>query len=193
MLQLFQPNRVLLDQYMSFGGKRGSSFERGLVVTQTGIYCVLRNIGLCSVDAEMTAFYQNWTMFKEAQMTAIKACINALLVSARAESQLLTNYSASKEEIWLIYNVVAWRFIQSPSIVFWRGFVSMVTLRWYPKIKGPLKQERREKNCLLKMFDLQDFVEKKGTCFKCASRLNLPSLSAQAHLVPVNKTVPWIK
>lgn len=73
-------------------------------MTQTGIYCVLRNIGLCGVDAKMTAVYQNWTMFKEAQRTAIKACIYALLVSARAESQLLTNDSASKEEIWPIYN-----------------------------------------------------------------------------------------
>lgn len=141
----FSQNRVLLDQYVSFGGKRGGSYERGLAVIQTGIYCMLRNIGLCSVDAEMTAVYQNWTMFKEAQRTAIKACISALLVSARAESQLLTNYSASKEEIWLIYNVVDWRFIQSRSIVFWRGilFLSMVTLRWYPKIKGPLKQTER--------------------------------------------------
>lgn len=86
-LQLFQPYWVLLDQLVSFGGKRGGSYERSLVVTQTGIYCVLRNIGLCSVDAEMTAVYQNWTMFKEAQRTAIKACIYALPVSARAESQ----------------------------------------------------------------------------------------------------------
>lgn len=74
-------------------------------MTQIGIYSVLRNIGLFSMGAEMKAVYQNWTMFKEAQRIAMKACIYALLVSARAESQLLTNYSTSKEELCLIHNV----------------------------------------------------------------------------------------